>query len=543
MNCLNMVLALSLCAEGQPHATPPKPVTLMGGLGSHHHPVSTRNREAQRYFDQGLTLMYAFNHDEAARSFRRAAELDPKLAMAWWGVALAMGPNYNLPAVDPEQAKTAYAALQKALKLADGAPEHEREYIKALAARYAADPKADGKKLLVAYADAMRELARRYPDDLDAATLFAESAMNLRPWKLWTSDGKPAEGTEEIVRVLESVLNRNPDHPGANHYYIHAVEASPTPERALPSAARLATLCPAAGHLTHMPAHIYMRVGDYEAAARSNEKAIEADRAYLKQSGAKGIYPMMYFSHNMHFLSAARAAQGRFADAIKAANELVDHVGPHIKDMPMLEGFVPTPTMVLLRFRRWDDILASPRPDRQLLITTAVWHFARGMAYAHQGQFKEAEQERKDFLATRDAIPADAPYSDMNSARSVLQVAEGMLDAQLALTRKDAKTAIATLKKTVALEDALHYMEPADWWLPVREMLGVALLQNGEAAEAEKVFRADLERNRLSGRSLFGLVAALRLQKQDHAARMVQLQFERAWKRADSQPLDILNPS
>jgi tetratricopeptide (TPR) repeat protein len=511
----------------------------MEGLGTHHHPVATTKREAQQFFDQGLILLYAFNHDEAARSFRRAAELDPKLAMAWWGVALALGPNYNLPQVDPEQAKAAYDALQKALRLAEGAPEPERDYIKALAARYSADPKADGKKLLEAYAKAMLRLAERYPDDLDAATLSAESAMNLRPWKLWSPDGTPAEGTQEIVRVLESVLRRHPDHPGANHYYIHAIEASPYPERALPSARWLASLVPAAGHLLHMPAHIYIRVGDYEAAARANEKAIAADRAYLKISGAKGIYPMMYFSHNIHFLAVARATQGRFADAKKAADDLVAHVGPHVKDMPMLEGFLPAPTLILVRFRRWDDVLAAPRPDRERLVTTAVWHFARGMAHAARGKIDDAQKEQKALLAARDSIPLEAMYSEWNTARSVLEVAQGVLAARIAVARKDATAAIDILKKAVAAEDALHYGEPPDWFLPVRETLGGVLLADGDAAQAEKAFRADLERNRLNGRSLFGLVASLKAQKKDHAARMVQLEFQRAWKSADPKLLKV----
>src|SRR5262245_9294052 len=271
--------------------------------------------------------------------------------------------------------------------------------------------------------------------------------MDLRRWKLWSIDGKPAEGTEEIVRVLESVLRRNPDHPGANHYYIHAVEASPTPERALPSAGRLGGLVPAAGHLVHMPAHIYARVGDYEAAARANEKAIAGDRVYLENSGATGIYPMMYFSHNIHFLAVARANQGRFADAKKAADELAAHVGPHVKDMPMLEGFLPTPTLVLVRFRRWEDILAAPQPDAKLPVVTAVWRFARGMAHAAQGKLDDAEQEQKAFRAARNAIPAEVMYSDGNTARDVLEVADGVLAAHIAVARKDPKTAIEILKQ------------------------------------------------------------------------------------------------
>src|SRR5262245_44791700 len=334
--------------------------------------------------------------------------------------------------------------------------------------------------------------------------------MDLRRWKLWSIDGKPAEGTEEIVRVLESVLRRNPDHPGANHYYIHAVEASPTPERALPSAGRLGGLVPAAGHLVHMPAHIYARVGDYEAAARANEKAIAGDRVYLENSGATGIYPMMYFSHNIHFLAVARATQGRFADAKKAADELVAHVGPHVKDMPMLEGFLPTPTLVLVRFRRWDDVLAGPRPAAHLPVTTAVWRFARGMAYAARDKLDDAEKEQKAFLAARDAIPAEAMYSEWNTARNVFAVAEGVLGARIAVVRKDGRTAVELLEKAVRAQDELHYGEPPDWYLNVRETLGGVLLQNGDAAAAEKVFRDDLERNPRNGRSLFGLAASLR---------------------------------
>jgi Flp pilus assembly protein TadD len=511
----------------------------MEGLGKHHHPVATKNPQAQRFFDQGLILLYAFNHDEAARSFQRAAELDPKLAMAWWGVALAKGPNYNLPQVNAAEAKAAYDALQKALQLADGAPKPERDYIKALAQRYSADAKADGKKLLRNYADAMRQLAERYPDDLDASTLYAESAMNLRPWKLWSPDGKPAEGTEAIARVLEAVLRRNPDHPGANHYYIHAVEASGHPERALPSAQRLAMLVPAAGHLVHMPAHIYMRLGDCEAAARANEQAIAADRAYLKGRDATGIYPMMYLSHNIHFLAIARATQGRFADAKKAADELVAHVGPHVREMPMLEGFLPTPILVLVRFRRWDDVLASLPPDAKQPIAKAVWRFARGMAYAAQGKLADAQKEQKAFLAARDAIPAAAPYSDWNTARGVLAVAEGVLRARIAVARKDRKAAITLLQKAVRAQDELHYGEPPDWFLHVRETLGGVLLQNGDAAGAEKVFRADLERNPRNGRSLFGLAASLRAQKKDYAAKMVELEFQRSWKHADPQQLEV----
>lgn len=370
-------------------ASPEKPATLMSGLGSLHHPVSTTNVEAQRFFDQGLSLVFAFNHDEAVRSFKRAAELDPQMAMAWWGMALALGPNINLD-VDPEHEKTAYDAAQKALSLAKNAPDSERDYIEALCKRYSIDPKANLRKLSSDYKNAMGELARKYPDDLDAAVLYAESGMDLRPWKLWTADGKPAEGTEEIVAVLESVLRRNPNHPGAIHYYIHTVEASPNPERALAYASRLPKLMPAAGHLVHMPAHIYQRTGDYEEAARSNEDASAADRAYLTNSGP-GIYGLMYYSHNLHFLAIAYSMQGRLIDSVNAAKLLDANVSPAVKEMRMLEGFLTVTPLIYVRFNRWDDVQKLRQPDPSFSGLSAVCHFARGMAYASGGDVAKAE--------------------------------------------------------------------------------------------------------------------------------------------------------
>src|SRR6184192_1797400 len=332
---------------------------LLPGLGEVHHPVSTKNQKAQAFFDQGLKLVYGFNHDEARKAFQRAAEIDPKLAMAWWGVALTLGPNYNLP-VDPEREKAGYDAVQKALALQENASDPERAYIDAVAVRYSNDPKADLHQLDVIYKDAMSKLAARYPDDLDAVTLYAESAMNLNPWHLWTADGKPAEGTEEIVRVLESVLKRDPNHLGANHYYIHAVEASPHPERALPSAARLEKLAPAEGHLAHMPSHIYARVGDHSASARCNEVAMAADKKFLSETHEEGVYKLMYYSHNMHFLAFASCMNGNFAQAKEAAAKLVANVAPGVKAMPDLEGFLPTPMIVLCAFERWGDLIKSP---------------------------------------------------------------------------------------------------------------------------------------------------------------------------------------
>ncbi len=513
-----------------------KKAELIYGMGDHRHPVSTTNPDAQRFFDQGLTLIYAFNHDEAVRSFKRAAELDPNLGMAYWGVALALGANINLPA-DPERERAAYEAIQKAIQLSVNAPDQEKAYINALAKRYSNDPEADLNKLALDYKNAMGELAKNYPDDLDAATLYAESMMNLRPWQLWNKDGTPAEGTEEIIFVLESVLKRNPNHIGANHYYIHAVEASSTPGRALPSAERLKTLAPSAGHLVHMPAHIYMRTGDYKSAVQANLEGAEADRNYIKNSGVKGIYPLMYYSHNLHFLSVAHAMQGRYLDAKRAADQLGEHVGPHVKEMPMLEFFMPTSTLIMVRFGRWDDILASPKPDSDMLITTAMWHFARGMAYAAAGKVNEAENERTQFASVAKTVPGDATW-DLNSASSVLNIAGMVLDARIALARGDNKSAIEILRKAAEAEDALNYAEPPGWYIPVRESLGAVLLLNGDYSEAEGVFRADLERNPRSGRSLFGLSESLKAQGKEYSSQLVQEEFETAWKNADG-PLKV----
>jgi tetratricopeptide (TPR) repeat protein len=528
---LLLLFATTVCAQ---HAemkmgAPERSATLIAGLGAVRHPVSTKNTEAQRFFDQGLALIYGFNHDEAVRSFKRAAELDPQLAMAWWGIALALGPNINLD-VDPEHEKAAYDAVQKALALAKNAPANERDYIAALAKRYSNDPKADLKQLSVDYKNAMAELVKRYPNDLDAATLYAESAMDLRPWRLWTADGKPAEGTEEIVAVLESVLRRNPNHPGAIHYYIHTVEASPNPDRALAYASKLAKLMPAAGHLVHMPSHIYERVGDYEASARSNVAAAAIDEDYFKATGTQGIYSM-YYAHNLHFLSVASSMEGRYSAAIDAAAKLEALTRPIVKDMPMAEVFVPTPILMMVRFHKWDEILKLRQPDASLMMTTAVWHFARGMAYVSQGDLANAEREQQAFVSAEKSIPTDEVFT-LNTASQVVSVGEKLLAARIAEARRDSNT-LEMLRQAVELEDSLAYEEPPSWFLPMRESLGGFLLRQGNYVEAEKVFRADLERNRLNGRSLFGLMESLKAQKKNSAAASVEREFKRAWKNAD----------
>jgi tetratricopeptide (TPR) repeat protein len=511
-----------------------KPPSLMPGMGQHHHSISTKNSEAQRFFDQGLTLVFAFNHEEAARSFRRAAELDPQSAMAYWGVALALGPCINLD-VDPPHEKAAYEAVQKAISLSAGVTESERAYIQALAKRYSADPGVNLRKLDADYAHAMRELSRRYPDDLDAATLYAESLMDLHPWKLWGLDGHPTEGTEEVVGVLESVLRRDPSHVGANHYYIHAVEASPHPEWALASARRLETLAPAAGHLVHMPAHTFFRVGDYPASARSNVMAAETDRVYLRDSGTTGsMYDMMYYAHNLHFLAAANSMAGNFADAKQAAEELAAHVSDMVASMPVLEVYVPTPMFVLLRFHRWDEVLRLPPPNPRLVMTTAFWHFARGSAAAAKGQIGMAEAERRILETARKEMPTDTEFSFYsNKAQTFLDLAANILDARIAAAHADRERAIEYWKNAVQIQDRLYYGEPPEWFYPARESLGAALLLSGQAAQAEAVFRTDLEQYPQNPRSLFGLLKSLEAETNIREVEWVRKEFEAAWKNAD----------
>ncbi len=537
---LCVLVAPSLAIAQQDMSMPAKPAmpTMMEGVSNLHHPVSTANPEAQKYFDQGLRLIYAFNHDEATAAFKHAAELDPKLAMAWWGIAECTGPNYNDPASE-DRFRAAHDDVQKAVDLAASAnsaiTENERGYIAALALRFPADPKADMHQHAEMYRDSMRDLAKRFPDDLDAAVLFAEAAMNLHPWGLWHHDGTPEAGTLEIVTTLESVLKRSPNHIGAIHYYIHTVEASQNPERALAAANRLAALAPAAGHLVHMPAHIYVRTGDFDAAVATNVSAAAADEKYLAASGSQGMYGAMYYSHNLHFIATAGAMAGRYQQAKEAADKLSAHVAPIVKDVPPLEGFMTVPLGVLARFQKWDDILAMPQPDASLKSVTTFWHYDRGLAFAAKGKLTDAQREYAAVAATVDATPADMIFAMPvnNKAKAVLSIARDVLGAKIAMAQHDAAKAMTLLQQAVATQDSLIYDEPPDWYFPVREALGGVLLATGDAAGAEKVFRADLEINPRNGRSLFGLREALKAQKRDYDAGLVNAQFEEAWKTAD----------
>ena len=527
---LSLVSILPASAHDAPAAAGGSPEALDAGLSRLHHPVSTRNRQAQAYFDQGMRLVFAFNHDAAIKSFQRAAELDPDLAMAHWGIALALGPNINLP-MDPAAHKAAYAELQKAIVLKPKASPVEREYIDALSTRYSANADADLAPLQVAYKDAMNQLVRRHPRDTDAAVLYAESLMDLHPWKLWAPDGTPAEGTLELVRVLEHAQTQQPDHIGALHYYLHAIEASPHPEKALAAAKRLESLAPSAGHLVHMPAHIYIRTGNYIDAVRVNEAAARADER-LAASGAKSFYLVAYYGHNLHFLAICNAIAGNFAQAMAAADKLYAHASPMIKEIPPLDGFLYTPALVLAKFERWNDILALPEPAFEAPISGTVWHLARTLALAGKGRLVDAAAERAKFIEATNSLPKTLELGN-NNAGALVAIARPYLDGRIALMRGNFAEAIRYLREAVAAEDALAYDEPTPWYLPSREALGAALLRAGDFAAAEKTFRDDLVRNPESGRSLFGLHAALAAEGRGDEAAKVKARFERAWRAAD----------
>lgn len=532
-------LAVSGCAaKASKPAAIERQAPLFGDLGNLHHPISTKSEEAQRYFDQGLTLSYGFNHAEAERSFREATRHDPQCAMCYWGVALVLGPNINAP-MDPADVPEAYRASRKAVELADHASEKERAYIQALAKRYSENPPENRAPLDQAYADAMRDVAQQYPDDLDAVALFVEALMDLHPWDYWNKDGTPQPWTPEITSHLETILARDPNHIGGIHFYIHAVEASTQPERAEPYADRLGALVPGAGHLVHMPSHTYIRVGRYHDAALANIDATQADNSYVTQCRAQGLYPLAYVPHNHHFLWAAASMEGWRAKAVEAALE-TDKVTHHEMmaepGMGALQHYSLIPLYAYVRFGMWDEILAYRTPPENLLYPTGIWHYARGRAFVGRGRLDDA---RKELMAVREIAQnkdlEKVTIWDINSAASLLEIAQHVLAGEIDAKDRNYKDAIEHLRKGVRLEDELRYTEPADWQYPVRQSLGAVLLEAGRPREAEIVYLEDLQRNPENGWSLFGLMRSLEAQGREAEATDVEERFEKAWARADVQ--------
>lgn len=512
---------------------------LYDNLGTYHVPITTSSPEAQKYFDQGFTLSYAFNHAEGIRAFREAARLDPSCAMCHWGIAFALGPNINAP-ITEDAAREARAEIETAGKLAANASEKERAFIDALGERYAADPKAERAPLNRAYADAMREVVKRFPDDLDAATLFAQSLMDTSPWNYWNPDGTPRPSTNEVVASLESVLSRKPDHLGAIHMYIHAVEASPDPGRALQYADGLAALAPGAGHIVHMPAHIYLRTGRYHDASSANESAVKADEAYFAGDRVAGnmMYEINYYPHNTHFFVASASMEGRRADALEAADQVRARMPSDMLRDPAMGGMVQhmqlTPLFAKLRFGLWGDVHAETAPLEDLPYMRAMWHTARGLAHANEGRVDEARKELAAVAAFKDDEALKALYvSSVNSASSILAVAHEVLAGELAARERRTQAAARHFAEAVKLEDALIYMEPPDWPIPVRQLQGAAMLDLGRNKDAETAFRGDMKKFPDNGWSLSGLQVSLERQGRTAEAAAAKARLAEMWKRAD----------
>jgi len=515
-----LLVASSLVAQ----TAPPPP--LYKDLGTHHKAVGTKVPAAQQYFDQGLRLVYGFNHAEAIRSFTRATELDPSCAMCFWGIAYAYGPHVNA-GMDSASGVKAYEAAQKAVALSAKASPWEQAYVRAVAARYARVPPANRASLDSAYSRAMADVARSNPNDLDAAALYAESLMDLRPWNYWTPEGKPYPGTEIIVQELERVIDRNPEHPGACHYYIHAVEAV-NPQLAVPCAERLARLMPGVGHMVHMPAHIYIRVGRYNEAASANVHAIHTDETFIDGQKPVTVYSLAYYPHNIHFLAFASTLAGRSAQALEAARTLKSKVNLDVaRQVDMLQEMVPYYVLTLVTFGRWDEVLAEPLPPSDIRMPLAMAYYARGVAYAAKGQMAEAQTALDTVKAIDAATPADA------AAKTPVSIAARALMGEIATRGGRPDEGIAHFQDALKIEDAGLYFEPPKWYYPIRQSLGAALLTAGRNAEAEAVYREDLKRFPENGWSLFGLAAALRAQGKTAEADDADRRFAKAWSAAD----------
>jgi tetratricopeptide (TPR) repeat protein len=504
-------------------------------LGSNHFPITTKSPEAQRAFDRGLTWAYSFGHYAAEQEFKRAAAFDPGCAMAHWGIALVNGPHINFPMVPPDKVRKAWDALAKAQSLATGLTHIEHALIDALARRYADPQPEDRSALDQAYADAMRQVWKRFPENPDVGALCAEALMDLHPWDLWTDAGAQP-WTGEIVGTLERVMEMNPRHPGANHYYIHAIEASSQPDRALVAADRLGKLVPDSSHMVHMPSHIYARVGQWEKAAESNKQAMKADRLYRTAYPRPGFYGL-YMAHNSHFLAFTAMMRGRSEEALRIARQMVSEIPPDFIEeyAPVVDGFTVFVPEVLMRFGRWEDILAEPAPRDGMPLAKALWHFTRTTAYTALGRMDEARKERAAFSQASEVVPEDATFGN-NKSRDLLEIATLVIDGEMKAKEGDFEAATTPLEKAVELEDKLRYDEPPDWIQPVRHTLGAVLLRKGDAEAAEKVYLADLEKFPGNGWSLMGLRDALKRQGKDQEAIVADAKFRKAWANADVQP-------
>lgn len=516
-----------VAAQGAAEPEDTAEVPLYSNLGRHGYAISTQVPLAQQYFDQGLRLFYGFNHGEAVRAFLQGERIDSTCAMCAWGAALALGPNINA-GMDADAGRYAYAAARRALAGSDRVSPRERALIQALAERYAPEPGASRAALDSLYADAMAGVAARFPNDLEVQVLHADAVMNLSPWNYWTADGEPRPATPVILERLERTLLENPDHPGACHLFIHAVEAQ-DPARAVPCAERLAALMPGAGHIVHMPGHIYIRVGRYLEAMEANRHALHADESYLEGPAAsrRGIYAQGYYPHNHHFLSFAASMAGVSATAIEAARQTAKTVGPELaRSTPWLENVTPVVFTTLVTFGRWDEVLAEPLPPADLRYTTGMAYYARGVAFAAKRRWAEAQ-------ASLDTVRAIARVFPAGDNQTALRIAGEALTGEIALRRGRLPAAIAAFRTAAALEDGLAYTEPPTWYYPVRHSLGKALLAANRPQEAQQVYEQDLVRFPENGWALHGLVAALEAQRHFGAARVARERLARAWSGAD----------
>lgn len=538
-----VILSVIMCNRSQgsgelPDDLAPIGATLLEGLGDYTMPVTSAVPEVQQWFDQGLMLTYGFNHDAAERSFLKAAQLDPECAMCWWGASLVLGPNINA-AMDPASNEIAFNRLQRAQVLASSASEREQAYINALSARYTEQAPANRTPLDRAYADAMGRVTETYPNDLEAATFYAEALMTLQPWNFWDNEGKPTGNTETIVSVLESVMERDPDHAGALHMYVHAVEASDDPHRGVRAADRLRDLIPGSGHLVHMPAHIYARVGRWHDAVIANEIAIKADDTYLAicRPGI-GVYPLGYVPHNHHFLWFAATMIGDSKTALAAARSTAERTNnPELLGAPgldPLQDFSMTETFANIRFGRWDAIVETPKPNEKLRYMTAIWHYGQSMAALRQGRAGDAREHYRmvDQASLDPEVEALTKWDRYSMVHAVV-IAERILAAEFARADGDFDTAISALREAIPIEDAIPYDEPPGWHLPVRQILGGVLLEAGQANEAQMVYEAELRRNPENVWSLFGLKQALQAQGKNGEAGRVANRFTQASAYAD----------